>query len=273
MLEHDDPAFPNWDQDETALAERYWEQQPAVVSAELAAAAGAMSAAIAAVGDDQWQRPGRRSNGSRFTVETLTRYFLHDLVHHAHDVAGQRPLDSRISGERVARSDQPHCEHRRAEKCHHSARLRLRLQHRRLAAGAVVADTKCEYRPSGQGAPIQLGSCERIRRTTAGRRTAGRHPGHRWLALAGLYPTIDIRNYRGPLPVACASRDRNPGHGHVSHRRFRCTDRRTARGGCVPSQSKISWSRLASRCRGPGTSGSCRWRSWAAARTGTDRAP
>jgi DinB superfamily len=88
MLEHDDPAFPNWDQDETALAERYWEQQPSVVSAELAAAAGAMSAAIASVGDDQWQRPGRRSNGSRFTVDTLTRYFLHDLVHHAHDVAG-----------------------------------------------------------------------------------------------------------------------------------------------------------------------------------------
>jgi hypothetical protein len=88
LLEHDDPVFPNWDQDETALAERYWEQQPAVVSAELAEAAGAMSAAIAAVGDDQWQRPGRRSNGSPFTVDTLVRYTLHDLVHHAHDVRG-----------------------------------------------------------------------------------------------------------------------------------------------------------------------------------------
>jgi hypothetical protein len=33
-------------------------------------------------------RLGRRSNGSVFTVETLGKYFLHDLEHHAHDVAG-----------------------------------------------------------------------------------------------------------------------------------------------------------------------------------------
>ena len=31
-------------------------------------------------------RPGRRSNGSVFTVETLGRYFLHDVLHHLHDV-------------------------------------------------------------------------------------------------------------------------------------------------------------------------------------------
>src|SRR3712207_2854126 len=28
MLAEDDPEFENWDQDETALAERYWEQRP-----------------------------------------------------------------------------------------------------------------------------------------------------------------------------------------------------------------------------------------------------
>jgi hypothetical protein len=87
LLEEDDPLFANWDQDETALAERYWEQDPAVVSTELDSAAREMAADIAAVAPDQWQRPGRRSNGSVFTTDTLCRYFLHDLVHHAHDVS------------------------------------------------------------------------------------------------------------------------------------------------------------------------------------------
>ncbi len=35
----------------------------------------------------QWQRTGTRSNGDAFTVDTLARYHLHDLVHHAHDVS------------------------------------------------------------------------------------------------------------------------------------------------------------------------------------------
>jgi hypothetical protein len=29
-----------------------------------------------------------RSNGSEFTVESLGRYHLHDVVHHLHDVTG-----------------------------------------------------------------------------------------------------------------------------------------------------------------------------------------
>ena len=35
----------------------------------------------------QWDRPGRRSNGSVFTVDTLARYHLHDVEHHLHDVS------------------------------------------------------------------------------------------------------------------------------------------------------------------------------------------
>jgi hypothetical protein len=82
----DDPSFPNWDQDETALAERYWEQDPATVATELADEADRIAADFGTVRDDEWQRLGRRSNGSTFTVETLGRYFLHDLEHHAHDI-------------------------------------------------------------------------------------------------------------------------------------------------------------------------------------------
>jgi hypothetical protein len=86
MLTQADPSFPDWDQDATALAEQYWTQQPAVVGAELAVAAETVARRFEGVGVDQWARPGRRSNGSVFTVDSIGRYLLHDLVHHLHDV-------------------------------------------------------------------------------------------------------------------------------------------------------------------------------------------
>ena len=85
----DDPVFPNWDQDATAIEDRYWEQDPVAVAAELQAAAVAIAASWAGVGAAEWDRPGTRSNGSRFTLDTLGRYFLHDIVHHLHDVGGR----------------------------------------------------------------------------------------------------------------------------------------------------------------------------------------
>ena len=84
MQEQDDPLFPNWDQDETAVAERYNEQDPAVVSDELVAAAASLADAFDGVTD--WSRPGRRSDGVAFTIETFAKYFIHDPVHHLHDV-------------------------------------------------------------------------------------------------------------------------------------------------------------------------------------------
>lgn len=86
MLDEDEPHFPNWDQDETAVQDSYAEQDPAVVRAELAAAGAAIAATFDAVPESGWARNGLRSNGSTFTVETLGRYFLHDVVHHLHDV-------------------------------------------------------------------------------------------------------------------------------------------------------------------------------------------
>ena len=88
MLDEDDPRFDNWDQDAAALERRYWEVTPAAAADGLDAAAESIAARWAQVRDDQWQRPGRRSNGSVFTVETFGRYFLHDLAHHAWDVRG-----------------------------------------------------------------------------------------------------------------------------------------------------------------------------------------
>jgi len=86
MLAEDDPVFANWDQDETAVADRYAEQDPGRVADELEQAADRIADAFAGLDDEQWSRPGRRSNGSVFTVSSMARYYLHDIVHHRHDV-------------------------------------------------------------------------------------------------------------------------------------------------------------------------------------------
>ena len=90
MLGEDDPLFANWDQDETALADDYGAQDPAVVAVELVEAAALLAAAFDAVTGAQWQRPGRRSDGARFTVESFARYLVHDPVHHVWDVTAAR---------------------------------------------------------------------------------------------------------------------------------------------------------------------------------------
>jgi hypothetical protein len=86
MLAEDDPEFENWDQDVTAVEESYGLQDPAVVIDELVAAAASHASAWDAVGAHQWDRTGRRSNGSVFTVDSLALYMLHDPIHHLVDV-------------------------------------------------------------------------------------------------------------------------------------------------------------------------------------------
>lgn len=90
MLHEDEPQFPNWDQDETAIADDYASQDPAVVATELFDAASVVADAYASVPADAWSRRGLRSNGSEFTVETIAIYHLHDVVHHAYDVTPQQ---------------------------------------------------------------------------------------------------------------------------------------------------------------------------------------
>jgi hypothetical protein len=86
VLTQDGPRFDNWDQDATAVASRYAEQDPARVDAELVEAAGHVAGLYAAVPPGSAGRRGTRSNGSEFTVETLAVYHLHDVLHHVHDV-------------------------------------------------------------------------------------------------------------------------------------------------------------------------------------------
>ncbi|HKY15550.1 MAG TPA: DinB family protein [Microthrixaceae bacterium] len=95
MLTEDAPTFPNWDQDRTAIAEHYGEQDPKQVAHDLAVAAGRLADAFDKVRGAEWQRRGLRSDGAEFTIETFGLYLLHDPVHHVWDVEqGYAALES-----------------------------------------------------------------------------------------------------------------------------------------------------------------------------------
>lgn len=86
MLSEDDPLFENWDQDATAVDDRYDEQAPPEVIADLMDAAELLATRLERASGDQWNRPGRRSDGASFTVSTISRYMAHDPIHHLWDV-------------------------------------------------------------------------------------------------------------------------------------------------------------------------------------------
>ncbi len=86
MLTEDAPHYDNWDQDQTAVDERYDLQSPVKVAAELTRSAAMLADRFDSVTGDQWQRTGFRSDGASFTVDTFARYFIHDPIHHLWDV-------------------------------------------------------------------------------------------------------------------------------------------------------------------------------------------
>ncbi|HEV3188611.1 MAG TPA: DinB family protein [Acidimicrobiales bacterium] len=89
MLEEECPVFQNWDQDETALEERYDLQDPTIVNGELLDLATQYADRFDSVQTTQWDRSGTRSNGNLFTVSSLGTYGLHDPFHHLWDVSRQ----------------------------------------------------------------------------------------------------------------------------------------------------------------------------------------
>jgi len=91
MLTADDAVFENWDQDVAAEAGNYALEDPRALADAIPASAGELADDYDEVHGDAWQRRGLRSNGSHFTVLTLGRYCLHDLVHHLHDVGSGLP--------------------------------------------------------------------------------------------------------------------------------------------------------------------------------------
>jgi hypothetical protein len=88
MLSEDGARFENWDQDRSAIEQDYAGADPAEVSAALTAEGEQAAESFGQVLEQDWGRTGVRSNGSEFTVLTLAQYFLHDVMHHLHDVDG-----------------------------------------------------------------------------------------------------------------------------------------------------------------------------------------
>jgi hypothetical protein len=92
MLEEDGPHYENWDQDRTAIEDDYSSQDPVVVRAEIVAAADVLARRFETVTGDAWQRPGYRSDGATFTIESFARYVIHDPLHHLWDVGAPSPI-------------------------------------------------------------------------------------------------------------------------------------------------------------------------------------
>jgi hypothetical protein len=58
--------------------------------------AGVLADRFDSVPDAAWSRTGLRSDGAAFTIDTFSRYLLHDPVHHLYDVLrGFELLDQR----------------------------------------------------------------------------------------------------------------------------------------------------------------------------------
>lgn len=87
MLSQIKPTFANWDQDKAAIDGRYGDADSDAVVFDLGVSANKIADRIETLEVSDWEREGLRSNGSLFTVESIIRYLLHDIVHHIWDVA------------------------------------------------------------------------------------------------------------------------------------------------------------------------------------------
>ncbi|NNN08330.1 MAG: DinB family protein [Acidimicrobiaceae bacterium] len=86
MVAQDGARFDNWDQDKTAVEERYELQDPSAVSQELVDAGTSLATRFAHIEASQWGHRGIRSDGSTFSVSTFAIYLAHDPIHHLWDV-------------------------------------------------------------------------------------------------------------------------------------------------------------------------------------------
>ena len=86
MLAEQDPLFANWDQDVSAAEGHYDTQDPSFVVAHLGTSAEALADRLGSLSAAEWPRPGRRSDGASFTVATISRYMIHDTIHHVWDI-------------------------------------------------------------------------------------------------------------------------------------------------------------------------------------------
>lgn len=86
MLAEEAPELGWWDHEAAVEADSYEKQPPGEVAAAIATNAAALSATLAAVPDDGWDRTGTRRDGELFTVLGAGRFALHEGTHHLLDI-------------------------------------------------------------------------------------------------------------------------------------------------------------------------------------------
>ena len=86
MLTEDGPELGWWDHEAAVETDAYEKQLPAEVAAAIAANATALSATLAAVAEEGWDRTGTRRDGELFTVLGAGRFALHEGTHHLLDI-------------------------------------------------------------------------------------------------------------------------------------------------------------------------------------------
>jgi hypothetical protein len=86
MLTEDTPVLGWWDHEAAVEADGYEKQAPGEVAAAIAANATALSATLAAVPADGWDRTGTRRDGEVFTILGTGRFVLHEGTHHLLDI-------------------------------------------------------------------------------------------------------------------------------------------------------------------------------------------
>ena len=79
------PDFGWWDHEAAAVADRYNEQDPCSVAAELETAAELLAAIVARLDSRCWEYTGTRRGSELFSVEGLVRFALHEAHHHRVD--------------------------------------------------------------------------------------------------------------------------------------------------------------------------------------------
>ncbi|KRE36162.1 hypothetical protein ASG73_13800 [Janibacter sp. Soil728] len=80
--------FADYDGEVEAVRQEFWAGDPQTVAGEIAAETQRTVDVLGGVRGDAWERTGLRGDGQPFTVAQLSRYLLHDIEHHLHDVDG-----------------------------------------------------------------------------------------------------------------------------------------------------------------------------------------
>jgi hypothetical protein len=89
MISEDNPTFESWDPDGAAKA--YAGRSPQQAATLLQGASNRLGDVFDSLAPHLWDRTGLRGDGTPFTVLSISRYFMHDNLHHLFDVQKDLP--------------------------------------------------------------------------------------------------------------------------------------------------------------------------------------